>query len=199
MIRRPPRSTLTDTLFPYTTLFRSPGGLRCRCDALDRKCEGENRVVASVLVSLDRAARQTGFGSSAYRLRCALRRIAEAFLQVGRDGKLRGLDDCAAVREHIVTRNAAVGRAERVGESRAGGRQGLEAERREQARRADIPGIGNDEGAGRVVKSAKRFRSRRRIERHGHQTSPPLLPAFCQQPAGGGSLFALPQTSRAKA
>src|SRR3546814_10159240 len=26
MIRRPPRSTLTDTLFPYTTLFRSAGG-----------------------------------------------------------------------------------------------------------------------------------------------------------------------------
>src|SRR3546814_10117079 len=32
MIRRPPRSTLTDTLFPYTTLFRShpelPDGVR---------------------------------------------------------------------------------------------------------------------------------------------------------------------------
>src|SRR3546814_10358334 len=30
MIRRPPRSTLTDTLFPYTTLFRSkhPGFAR---------------------------------------------------------------------------------------------------------------------------------------------------------------------------
>src|SRR3546814_3583666 len=27
MIRRPPRSTRTDTLFPYTTLFRSEGGL----------------------------------------------------------------------------------------------------------------------------------------------------------------------------
>src|SRR3546814_16824331 len=27
MIRRPPRSTLTDTLFPYTTLFRSALGL----------------------------------------------------------------------------------------------------------------------------------------------------------------------------
>src|SRR3546814_1591841 len=26
MIRRPPRSTRTDTLFPYTTLFRSAGG-----------------------------------------------------------------------------------------------------------------------------------------------------------------------------
>src|SRR3546814_10907883 len=35
MIRRPPRSTRTDTLFPYTTLFRShhslqPRGDRCR-------------------------------------------------------------------------------------------------------------------------------------------------------------------------
>src|SRR3546814_18915115 len=29
MIRRPPRSTRTDTLFPYTTLFRSPA---CRFD-----------------------------------------------------------------------------------------------------------------------------------------------------------------------
>src|SRR3546814_9431127 len=30
MIRRPPRSTRTDTLFPYTTLFRSGGGQGCR-------------------------------------------------------------------------------------------------------------------------------------------------------------------------
>src|SRR3546814_6722591 len=28
MIRRPPRSTRTDTLFPYTTLFRSLDGVR---------------------------------------------------------------------------------------------------------------------------------------------------------------------------
>src|SRR3546814_5670630 len=28
MIRRPPRSTRTDTLFPYTTLFRSPDRAR---------------------------------------------------------------------------------------------------------------------------------------------------------------------------
>src|SRR3546814_16600651 len=28
MIRRPPRSTRTDTLFPYTTLFRSPDVVR---------------------------------------------------------------------------------------------------------------------------------------------------------------------------
>src|SRR3546814_11241983 len=29
MIRRPPRSTRTDTLFPDTTLFRSPGTYHC--------------------------------------------------------------------------------------------------------------------------------------------------------------------------
>src|SRR3546814_3921592 len=33
MIRRPPRSTRTDTLFPYTTLFRS---CRCRTDSAAR-------------------------------------------------------------------------------------------------------------------------------------------------------------------
>src|SRR3546814_7151465 len=30
MIRRPPRSTRTDTLFPYTTLFRSPTVMRMK-------------------------------------------------------------------------------------------------------------------------------------------------------------------------
>src|SRR3546814_13615279 len=36
MIRRPPRSTRTDTLFPYTTLFRSAGTVVRRLDA-DRR------------------------------------------------------------------------------------------------------------------------------------------------------------------
>src|SRR3546814_17343479 len=34
MIRRPPRSTRTDTLFPYTTLFRSSAADRLRLPAL---------------------------------------------------------------------------------------------------------------------------------------------------------------------
>src|SRR3546814_4586900 len=38
-IRRPPRSTRTDTLFPYTTLFRSRFG-RMRQDAADRAAQG---------------------------------------------------------------------------------------------------------------------------------------------------------------
>src|SRR3546814_19599721 len=44
MIRRPPRSTRTDTLFPYTTLFRS-GGLAVtrhpgRRDSVEDACLG---------------------------------------------------------------------------------------------------------------------------------------------------------------
>src|SRR3546814_8747366 len=37
MIRRPPRSTRTDTLFPYTTLFRSPNAGSCGTAAWRRE------------------------------------------------------------------------------------------------------------------------------------------------------------------
>src|SRR3546814_1309193 len=38
MLRRPPRSTRTDTLFPYTTLFRSPErALAATADHLERR------------------------------------------------------------------------------------------------------------------------------------------------------------------
>src|SRR3546814_15388464 len=41
MIRRPPGSTRTDTLFPYTTLFRSVRSRRCwPADASDRRADG---------------------------------------------------------------------------------------------------------------------------------------------------------------
>src|SRR3546814_4732914 len=39
MIRRPPRSTRTDTLFPYTTLFRSDGN-RTRVTDVRGRCPG---------------------------------------------------------------------------------------------------------------------------------------------------------------
>src|SRR3546814_11158542 len=46
MIRRPPRSTRTDTLFPYTTLFRSEGAIADRArrstgGSRARRCCGE--------------------------------------------------------------------------------------------------------------------------------------------------------------
>src|SRR3546814_9382773 len=40
MIRRPPRSTRTDTLFPYTTLFRSDGRADRSGDLPDRPRRG---------------------------------------------------------------------------------------------------------------------------------------------------------------
>src|SRR3546814_4932084 len=46
MIRRPPRSTRTDTLFPYTTLFRS-----VMCDVMSMtviiSCSNKNHVMGS--------------------------------------------------------------------------------------------------------------------------------------------------------
>src|SRR3546814_6430201 len=57
MIRRPPRSTRTDTLFPYTTLFRSerrlrPKGPKCA----KRTCPGRN----SPLCGIPSPPRQSG-------------------------------------------------------------------------------------------------------------------------------------------
>src|SRR3546814_20525370 len=44
MIRRPPRSTLTDTLFPYTTLFRSAGATPGTVDC-ERDTEGTSNAL----------------------------------------------------------------------------------------------------------------------------------------------------------
>src|SRR3546814_7918417 len=51
MIRRPPRSTRTDTLFPYTTLFRSMAAIDSRRGRLPRE-----RVIQDVEIPLDRTA-----------------------------------------------------------------------------------------------------------------------------------------------
>src|SRR3546814_17701025 len=48
MIRRPPRSTRTDTLFPYTTLFRSQSA-RAFWAYVDGACEDEDLGAASFL------------------------------------------------------------------------------------------------------------------------------------------------------
>src|SRR3546814_6060732 len=72
MIRRPPRSTRTDTLFPYTTLFRSPYFPKPLGLAL-RELEAAARLGRAVLLALYRAAVA---GKEARRLdRCAQRRL----------------------------------------------------------------------------------------------------------------------------
>src|SRR3546814_3438511 len=60
MIRRPPRSTRTDTLFPYTTLFRSPrnnhadGAIWPGSISRSRPCECRSEEHTSELQSLMR-------------------------------------------------------------------------------------------------------------------------------------------------
>src|SRR3546814_3113808 len=48
MIRRPPRSTRTDTLFPYTTLFRSIRQLYQRHRTFDLRCDVREAMLAFV-------------------------------------------------------------------------------------------------------------------------------------------------------
>src|SRR3546814_10332135 len=58
MIRRPPRSTRTDTLFPYTTLFRSERrhGARSRACPADRNAAAgaPHRWLGGVALRLER-------------------------------------------------------------------------------------------------------------------------------------------------
>src|SRR3546814_1746791 len=65
MIRRPPRSTRTDTLFPYTTLFRS----QLHTLAAGEDCGADRRGLAYVLMRESR--------------RCPREREQRLFIQVG--------------------------------------------------------------------------------------------------------------------
>src|SRR3546814_13397797 len=78
MIRRPPRSTRTDTLFPYTTLFRS-----CRA--------GRARHSASPCPAVPRGRRPCHSSRSFHRLRQHVLVIAAHYL-ADRDAGLDRLD-----------------------------------------------------------------------------------------------------------
>src|SRR3546814_579765 len=78
MIRLPPRSTRTDTLFPYTTLFRSWIDLG--------KLESDRRLLARYNRRLDRYYRN------------ALRKEA------GREGLLLGKLGLARIEHHVISR-----------------------------------------------------------------------------------------------
>src|SRR3546814_13294197 len=70
MIRRPPRSTRTDTPFPYTTLFRSRDADARRDSALPARCAGDRvmkrtHLPLNALRVLDAAARHLSFTRAA--------------------------------------------------------------------------------------------------------------------------------------
>src|SRR3546814_18167987 len=60
MIRRPPRSTRTDTLFPYTTLFRSPGTARRASGGRSLHAWGSVQPLRSVPLRLRLVVPQAG-------------------------------------------------------------------------------------------------------------------------------------------
>src|SRR3546814_12208608 len=93
MIRRPPRSTRTDTLFPYTTLFRSlavgqMAGARgedgARGDGAARRDRGFCELAHGG--AMDRPARRHGggLGRRDLRRRYARHRLALGLREIGR-------------------------------------------------------------------------------------------------------------------
>src|SRR3546814_5917493 len=96
MIRRPPRSTRTDTLFPYTTLFRSaldpvvgahlddPRRQELRGVA-DFEARGEDRRRATAIAIADDAKESAAFAA-------ALKRLDDA--RLGDDILLRDRQQC---------------------------------------------------------------------------------------------------------
>src|SRR3546814_2115637 len=84
MMRRPPRSTRPDTLFPYTTLFRSLELLRPRPRALALAERFFVRSETGALLALPAEAREAAF----VRLWCA----KEAVLKAHGRGLAFGLD-----------------------------------------------------------------------------------------------------------
>src|SRR3546814_16717191 len=116
MIRRPPRPTRTDTLFPYTTLFRSTRTAAPRPRA--RPCCGSwSSYGSSVHASLDRASsdRRLGLGGRAAHVgelefdQAAPRR---GDIQPGQDFGIRLVCFLALVERHVgVAANLEIGRA----------------------------------------------------------------------------------------
>src|SRR3546814_15570956 len=70
MIRRPPRSTRTDTLFPYTTLFRSPWLLVDLCSAAPSRRRHPQRIWS--VVALKRSEEHTSELQSLMRISYAV-------------------------------------------------------------------------------------------------------------------------------
>src|SRR3546814_7741612 len=102
MIRRPPRSTRTDTLFPYTTLFRSLVDRQLRGLRQARAELGER--IRQVLQRIDAVATEIELLQLAAGIQPRLGNAVDLFLR-RRDHRLRG------------TRAPGVGRADTVARS----------------------------------------------------------------------------------
>ena len=128
----------------------SPPALSMAARAAFTRASGQVEVVERLgLVAgevLDRQARHAGAAAQPHALGHALRRVGVAALEVGvhrHVGRSRQFGD---VGQHVMSRVTPPSRQPaRPGKARAGRRQRLEAQGLQIARRADIPGVGNDE------------------------------------------------------
>ena len=75
------------------------------------------------------------------------RRVGEGVLEVGVQRQVGGVGEGGKVQQHLVEADRAVRLAHGPGHAGAGAGQGLEAEVLQYHRRADVPGIGQDEAA----------------------------------------------------
>src|SRR3546814_12920216 len=76
MIRRPPRSTRTDTLFPYTTLFRSPLRADAYSEGLCKRAQAGNvarRDTVAPAMDLPAGAESGGLNGQLLAAFCAAR------------------------------------------------------------------------------------------------------------------------------
>src|SRR3546814_13966309 len=91
MIRRPPRSTRTDTLFPYTTLFRSLRGGRRFCSGRRRLRRGSRgrRGFGRGGGRWGRCRRRGGRGFGLRRLLCR-GHVGDASVRIGLVGLVGG-------------------------------------------------------------------------------------------------------------
>src|SRR5262245_12015223 len=117
--------------------------------------EIEDRLVLVAARVLDRAADEPGFACEPDGFGRGAGRVAEAFLEVGRDREIGGDYDGARVGKSLVAGHGAVAPTERSGAGTARGRERREAERREDASRARVPGVGDEEGPRTLVEASE--------------------------------------------
>src|SRR3546814_4281719 len=120
MIRRPPRSTRTDTLFPYTTLFRSIGGFPPLPLRRSPAASPSRRLVSVDMLSADwkRAAQPTRLCARSQCTRC----------RHGAAPLTWRVDRFSGVREgrNATSKAGDVSQAAAVSDSRASLRMGME-------------------------------------------------------------------------
>src|SRR3546814_17597431 len=103
MVRLPPRSTLTDTLFPYTSLFRSEAG--GAVDRIEHPLPPRARIAVAVFLADDAVTGMFGLDDRAHR------RLGRA-IRLGHEGCI-----LLALGGPVGAEQRADGRARRIGQA----------------------------------------------------------------------------------